>query len=287
MQLFAPAKINLSFRILRRREDGFHEIDTLMAPISLCDELIIEPDETYTGLAFSSDDPSLPAGEGNLVVRATRAYFAEIREEPRVRIELRKKIPHGAGLGGGSSDAASALLGLNRLYGQRLTDAGLTRLAAQIGSDVPFFLAAGPARCRGRGEIVEPVASLPRLSLLLLKPEFGVPTPWAYQRWQGARELPAVDYTAQRVGELILQNDLECPVFEKYLFLGQMKVWLRKQPEVAVALLSGSGSTLFAVLHEDAGARLLVERAQAELDPLLWTCAAQTNPVGQANSWSK
>lgn len=275
MQLFAPAKINLSFRVLRRREDGFHEIDTLMAPISLYDELTIEPNESETGLAFSSDDPSLPAGEENLVVRAARAFFAEIKTEPRVRIALRKKIPHGAGLGGGSSDAASTMLGLQELHGRPLSGACLTNLAVGIGSDVPFFLARSAAVCRGRGEIVEPVGPLPELSLLLLKPEFGVPTPWAYGRWRGARELPGVDYAAQRIGELTLQNDLERPVFEKYFFLARMKVWLREQPEVAAALLSGSGSTLFAVLRDGVRAEPLADRARAELDPALWSCAAQ------------
>jgi len=98
MQLFAPAKINLSLKILRRRDDGFHEIDTLMAPISLCDELIIEPNESATGIDFSIDDSTLPTGEENLVVRAARLFFLEIDEEPRVRIKLRKKIPHGAAL---------------------------------------------------------------------------------------------------------------------------------------------------------------------------------------------
>ena len=119
MQLFAPAKINLSFKILRRREDGFHEIETLMAPISLGDELTIEPNESGKGIAFTTDDPTLPPGEDNLVVRAARSFFEAIKEEPRVRIALRKKIPHGAGLGGGSSDAASTLLGLNELHGSR------------------------------------------------------------------------------------------------------------------------------------------------------------------------
>ncbi len=274
MQLFAPAKINLSFKILRRREDGFHEIETLMAPISLGDELTIEPNESGKGLFFFSDDPTLPAGEENLVVRATRSFFAEIKEEPRVRITLRKKIPHGAGLGGGSSDAASTLLGLNELYDGRLAFARLTSLAAEIGSDVPFFLARGTARCRGRGEIVEPVGSLPELSLLLLKPDFGVPTPWAYQRWRDSRELPGVDYAAQRVGDLIFENDLERPVFEKHLFLARMKGWLREQPEVAAALLSGSGSTMFAVLREATAADALAGRARAELDAELWSAAA-------------
>ncbi len=274
MQLFAPAKINLSFKILRRREDGFHEIETLMAPISLGDELAIEPNDSGAGLSFSSDDPTLPAGEENLVVRAARRFFAEIREEPRVRITLRKKIPHGAGLGGGSSDAASTLLGLNELYGGRLASPRLTSLAAEIGSDAPFFLARGAARCRGRGEIVEPVGSLAELSLLLLKPDFGVPTPWAYQQWRDSRELPGVDYGPQKVGDLIFENDLERPVFEKHLFLARMKGWLREQPEVAAALLSGSGSTTFAVLREATAADALAERARAELDPELWSAAA-------------
>jgi 4-diphosphocytidyl-2-C-methyl-D-erythritol kinase len=274
MQLFAPAKINLSFKILRRREDGFHEIDTLMAPISLGDALTIEPDESDAGLFFSSDDPTLPAGEENLVVLAARRFFAEIREKPRVRITLRKKIPHGAGLGGGSSDAASTLLGLNELYDGRLAFPCLTSLAAEIGSDVPFFLVRGAAHCRGRGEIVEPAGSLPGLSLLLLKPDFGVPTPWAYQQWRNSRQLPGVDYAAQKVGDLIFENDLERPVFEKHLFLARMKGWLRQQPEVAAALLSGSGSTMFAVLREATAADALAGRARAELDPELWSAAA-------------
>ena len=273
MQLFAPAKINLFFKILRRREDGFHEIETLMAPISLADKLTIEPNDS--GFDFSSDDPKLPAGEDNLVVRAARAFFEEAREEPRVRITLQKKIPHGAGLGGGSSDAASTLLGLNELYHGTLNSARLTSLAAAIGSDVPFFLARSAAWCRGRGEIVEAIGSLPKLSLLLLKPEFGVSTPWAYQRWNDSRELVGVDYAAQQVGELTLLNDLERPVFEKHIFLARMKEWLREQPEVAAALLSGSGSTIFAVLRPAAAADALARRVRAELDPALWSHAAQ------------
>ena len=281
MQLFAPAKINLSFKILRRREDGFHEIETLMAPLSLGDELTIEPSESGEGIAFTTDDPTLPPGEDNLVVRAARSFFEAIGEVPRVRIALQKKIPHGAGLGGGSSDAASTLLGLNELHERPLTPDRLTTLAAGLGSDVPFFLAQGAAHCRGRGEMVEPVAPLPRLSLLLLKPEFGVPTPWAYRQWRDSRELPGVDYGPQQVGDLTFENDLERPVFEKHLFLAQMKGWLREQPEVAAALLSGSGSTMFAVLRDAESADTLAARARAELDPALWTCAT----VVDASLW--
>lgn len=276
MQLFAPAKINLSFKILRRRDDGFHEIETLMAPISLGDRLTIEPDEPGKGITFTTDDPTLPAGDDNLVVQAARSFFDAIKEEPGATIALQKNIPHGAGLGGGSSDAASTLFGLNELHGEPLPPARLTTLAAAIGSDVPFFLARGAARCRGRGEIVEAAEPLPPLSLLLLKPEFGVPTPWAYRHWQESRELPGVDYAPQDVGDMIFQNDLERPVFQKHLFLAQMKGWLREQPEVAAALLSGSGSTMFAVLRQGAEADALADRARAELDPKLWTAAGTT-----------
>jgi 4-diphosphocytidyl-2-C-methyl-D-erythritol kinase len=273
MQLFAPAKINLSFKILRRREDGFHEIETLMAPISLCDELTIEPNES--GFLFSTDDPSLPVNGGNLVVRAADSFFREVKEEPRVQITLRKKIPHGAGLGGGSSDAASTLLGLNELYGGRLLPSRLANMAAEIGSDVPFFLGRSAAWCRGRGEVVEPAPPLPQMPLLLLKPEFGVATPWAYQKWRDSRELAGVYYTAQSAGELDLQNDLERPVFEKHIFLARMKEWLREQSMVAAALMSGSGSTIFAVLRDSKSADGLAARAREELDPMLWTCASE------------
>ncbi|MEO5719608.1 MAG: 4-(cytidine 5'-diphospho)-2-C-methyl-D-erythritol kinase [Chthoniobacterales bacterium] len=276
MQLFAPAKINLSFKILRRREDGFHEIETLMAPISLGDELTIEPNEAGNGIVFTTDDPTLPPCEDNLVMRAARSFFAEIKKEPDVRITLQKKIPHGAGLGGGSSDAASTLLGLNALHGQPVPFARLTSLAANLGSDVPFFLAQSAARCSGRGEVVAPVEPMPRLALLLLKPEFGVPTPWAYRQWQDSRELPGVAYAPQQVGQTTLQNDLERPVFQKHIFLARMKGWLREQPEVAAALLSGSGSTMFAVLREAAVGDALAARARAELDPALWTAPALT-----------
>ena len=245
----------------------------MIAPISLCDELTIEPNES--GLAFSSDDPTLPGQDENLVVRAARAFFAETKREPRIRIALRKKIPHGAGLGGGSSDAASTLLGLNQLHGGELSAARLTSMAARIGSDVPFFLAQSAAWCRGRGELVASVAALPQLPLLLFKPEFGVPTPWAYQGWHDSRELPGVDYAPQKLGDLILQNDLERPVFEKHIFLARVKGWLREQPEVAAALMSGSGSTMFAVLRDEVTAAALALRARKELDPRLWTFASK------------
>ena len=251
MQLLAPAKINLSFEIKGRRADGFHEIETLMAPISLFDRLTIEEDASNrNGVDFSCDDPSLPMGEDNLVVRAAKLFRATTKVNAGFKIALEKKIPHGAGLGGGSSDAASTLLGLNELFGTGLEEKQLMDLAAQLGSDVPFFIVRSAAICRGRGEIVVPTSLAAKLRLLLLKPDFGVPTPWAYGALKNARELPGVEYGAQEFSGVRLVNDLERPVFEKFVLLGYLKTWLRDQPEVGAALMSGSGSTVFALLRE-------------------------------------
>ena len=158
MQLCAPAKVNLSFKILGRRADGFHEIETLMAPISLSDRLTISLSGTAGKIDFVCDDPSLPIGDDNLVVRAARLFLEAIDQKTGLRIELEKKIPHGAGLGGGSSDAATTLLGLNDLCESSSGEAKLAQLAAKIGSDVPFFIFRSAAQCRGRGELVMLVA---------------------------------------------------------------------------------------------------------------------------------
>src|SRR5438270_4051357 len=274
MQLYAPAKINLSLEIKGRREDGFHEIETLMAPISLADRLTIERASQET-IDFSCDDAALPPGEDNLVVRAAKLFEETTKTKSGLRIALEKKIPHGAGLGGGSSDAASTLLGLNELFGTRLPGAELLKLAAQLGSDVPFFLVRSAAVCRGRGELVTPISLDVKFHLLLLKPEFSVPTPWAYGRWKDSRELPGVDYSPQEFGGVRFCNDLERPVFEKFVFLAQLKTWLRQQPEVAVPLMSGSGSTVFAVLRNEGKSEAVIARARKEVDPRLWTCATQ------------
>lgn len=276
MQLFAPAKINLSFEIKDRRADGFHEIETLMTPISLADRLMIEATESKGAIDFSCDDPSLPAGEGNLVVRAVKLFREATKITGGIKIVLEKKIPHGAGLGGGSSDAATTLFGLNELFGAGLGTNDLLKLAEQLGSDVPFFMVRSAAICQGRGEIVTPTSLTTRFSLLLLKPDFGVPTSWAYGKWKESQQLSGVDYAPQEFGGVRFVNDLERPVFEKFVMLGHLKTWLRRQPEVGAALMSGSGSTVFAALREDGAAEALIARVQASLDATLWTFSGQT-----------
>src|SRR5882762_8556930 len=148
MQVFAPAKINLSLRILGRRDDGFHDIETLIAPISLCDQIDIKRQSRW--IDFSCNDPSIPKGDDNLVVRAAKRFLEATKVKAGVAIALKKKIPHGAGLGGGSSDAASTLLALNEVFETKLPREALAKIAESIGSDVPFFIFQSPALCRGR-----------------------------------------------------------------------------------------------------------------------------------------
>ena len=275
MQVLSPAKINPSLKILGRRDDGFHEIETLIAPITLCDEIEVHKSDSER-IEFRCDDPSVPTADDNLVVRATKALFEETKLKSGVSIELKKKIPHGAGLGGGSSDAASTLLALNQIFETKLTRDELVKLGSTIGSDIPLFIFESAAICKGRGDLVTPINLERPLSILLLKPDFRVSTEWAYSRWQDSREIPGVYYATQEFAGQTFVNDLERPVFQKFVFLARLKMWLLKQPEVGAALMSGSGSTVFAVLRPNADIDLLAKHAKSELDPELWTCAWKT-----------
>ena len=274
MQVLAPAKINLSLKVLGKRADGFHDIETLISPISLNDRIEIEKQDRWIDL--KCDDPALSSGDDNLVMRAAKSFFEQTKIKSGVSIKLEKKIPQGAGLGGGSSDAAAALRGLNHIFGTSLSRAELVELGSTIGSDIPFFLFESAAICTGRGEIVEPVKLQRKLSILLLKPGFGVSSAWAYSRWQDSKELPDIPYQPHRLDGQTLVNDLERPVFEKFVFLAQLKCWLLAQTEVGAALMSGSGSTVFAVLKEKAGADSLAKRAREELDQEIWSCTCET-----------
>jgi 4-diphosphocytidyl-2-C-methyl-D-erythritol kinase len=282
MQVLAPAKINLFLKVLRRRPDGFHEIETFISPISLCDQIKIDKNKQGEGISFRCDDPSVPRGGENLAVRAANAFFAATQTQPAVSIVLKKKIPHGAGLGGGSSDAAAVLLALNQLFATKLSREKLAKLGSTIGSDVPLFIFESAAVCTGRGEIVTPRKLTEQLSILLVKPDFGVSTPWAYKRWQNSRELPGISYVQQDFRGQKFHNELERPVFDKFVFLARIKMWLLEQKEVAAALMSGSGSTMFAVFRQNADADLVSKRAKAQLDPELWTCAVETRKVDRA-----
>ena len=269
LTIYPPAKINLSLEVIGKRTDGFHDLKTLMVPIpGLHDTLIFDARDQFS---FKCEDEGVPTDETNLVVRAARLYAEKAKVELMYQITLEKRIPAGAGLGGGSSDAAFTLLGLNELYGEALQLPELHELAAELGSDVPFFLYKTACICRGRGEIIEPLEQSVPFTICLLKPEFSVPTPDVFKRWKSSTEIAGVPYRAQDGPYGSMKNDLERPAFEKYLFLAQCKCWLLEQPEVEIAQMSGSGSTMYAIVSSVEKGNELLSRAMDELDPNLFS----------------
>lgn len=276
MKLRAPAKVNLHLRICGKRADGFHDLETLMVPLSLADDIMVETSLGRT-VRVECDNPEVPLGEKNLAAVAAHRFSHHTGRQFAARIAITKRIPMGAGLGGGSSDAAAVLTALDTIFETRLGVAGLERIAAELGSDVPFFIRRHAAWCRGRGEQIEAWNLPEKLPLLLLKPVFGVETPWAYQNWAASRDLPGLDDREQDLGWVRIFNSLERPVFEKFLILPAMKRWLRAQPGVRAAAMSGSGSTMFAVLHEASVAEDLMARARVEFGESLWQAACETD----------
>ncbi len=266
MKLIAPAKINLYLRVLGKRPDGYHDIETLMVPVTLADEIILEAGDR-PGVELHCDLPSVPTGTDNLIVRAATLFCEVTRHPCCFKIQLTKRIPMGAGLGGGSSDAAAIIKGLNQLADSRLSIEAMEDMAATIGSDVAWFIRGVPAICRGRGEIIEPVAKTPEWPLLLLKPPFGVPTPWAYRAWGNLNCQPAHLQTLDAINIL---NDLEAPVFRKFVMLPAIKSWLLNQDGVRGAAMSGSGSTLFAILESPGHAEQIALRARETFGQSLW-----------------
>lgn len=251
LELFPPAKINLFLFLLGKRPDGFHEIDTLMIRTSLQDRLFLEITDKNKSLQFQCSDPGLPIDGNNLVVKAVNLFREQTQMENGLKIFLEKKIPSGGGLGGGSSDAAYTLKGLNELFQNPISQEKLLTLAAQLGSDVPFFLGDSVARCQGRGE---KLSSLPHLDDLperavLINPGFGVPTAWAYQTYQ-TYSIKKGDVEGKfSWGEM--RNDLEPTVFSKYLLLPEIKIWLKSQSGIFAAMMSGSGATMFGLMEKN------------------------------------
>jgi 4-diphosphocytidyl-2-C-methyl-D-erythritol kinase len=263
----AFAKINLRLDILGKRADGYHELRTVFQTVSLHDELRMRPARnagislSIFGNAALSQEPF----QKNLVYRAVNTLRGELRIRAGVEIELHKKIPAGRGLGGGSSDAAAALLGYLRLTKSELPAGRLLEIASSLGADVPFFLQGGRALGISRGDEIYPLPDIPKFALLIVSPrEIHVPTPDAY-KWLKAAPLtltksPAISklwkfcalcWSAQGNG---LSNDFEKPVFRRHPRLSQIKRALL-QGGASEASLAGSGSAVFGVFPSPALAR--------------------------------
>jgi 4-diphosphocytidyl-2-C-methyl-D-erythritol kinase len=289
----SPCKVNLLLNILGRRPDGFHELETVMQPVNLCDELTFEHDDS--GIKLTCSEPSLPTGSENLVFRAATAFFERAAIPGRVRIHLEKRIPMAAGLGGGSGNAATTLLALNEMFDRPLSPQTLHEIAASLGSDIPFFLQTNPALASGRGERIEslsPFRALEGRALLLVHPGFGIATAWAYKEL--GRFPDALNGRAGRARKLIellnagglraagreFYNSLEAPALEKYPWLLLLQDFLRENGALAT-LMSGSGSTTFAIADDLCGAQDIEERVKEKFGRC-WTAVVPLGTTREA-----
>ena len=261
----APAKINLILRILDRRPDGYHNLWSIMQTVALEDELRIQLSPQAGEIRLTCDSQTLAVDRSNLVYKAASAVLDRAHQAVGLNIELRKRIPMGAGLGGGSSDAAATIVGLNRLLQLGWSKAQMAEIGQPLGSDVPFFLFSPSAVVAGRGEAVKPITLEGRRWVLLVNPGFGVETKWAYQELAATRgvvrplsaghaELDQHEVISWPQLAATAENDFEAPVFARHAMLREIKQILRAQG-AELALLSGSGATVFGLFHDESAAR--------------------------------
>jgi 4-diphosphocytidyl-2-C-methyl-D-erythritol kinase len=277
----AYAKINLDLRLGPRRPDGYHPIDTFFVRVNVFDTL--HADITTDGKCTLSidGDSRLSAGEDNLIIRAARAVQKYAPKGAGVALRLDKKIPQGAGLGGGSSDAASTLLLMRKLWSTNHSDEDLALLGAELGSDVPFFLQPHAAHATGRGEILEPVPLRDLPWALLIHPGFPSPTAQAYAEYAKrpgpGQEGPPLLLIQRDGSKLTLRprNDLERPVEGKFLWIRSAREWLEKQSGVMTARMSGSGSTVFAIWRSENEAKKIASAAREYFGGEAWLQVSQ------------
>ncbi len=260
MKLFAPAKVNLYLRITGRRDDGYHLLDTLMVPISLGDDVdITRVDGPPRSVTIHADAPDVPLGEENTAFRAARAFQERTGRDDPVAITIRKRIPIGAGLGGGSTDAAAVLRGLNDLLGAGLSTEALMAAALSVGADVPFFIRGEAARARGIGEELSPAGPLPRLAMVVLFPNLPVSTAWVYRNFRFKLTKPTNNNnlfekldTPEEVAQVMV-NDLETVTIGRYPSIARLKDRLNASGAIG-SLMSGSGSAVFGLFAGEADA---------------------------------
>jgi 4-diphosphocytidyl-2-C-methyl-D-erythritol kinase len=282
LSLRAPAKINLYLEIKGNRPDGYHELVMVLQSVGLCDFVHLHT-HTNNSVQISCNNPQVPADHTNLAVRAALLLQQQFPEHGGVDIAIDKHIPMGAGLAGGSTNAAAVLVGLDRLWDLGLTLSELQELGAQLGSDVPFCISGGTALAVGRGEVLSPLPDLDRMALVICKPrQISISTVWAYQTFRAenllstnsikdqhysSQMLAAIaaheDANYAKIGRL-LYNDLERVVLPAYPQIAELKALL--QQDSLGALMSGSGSTVFAIAQDHAHAERLEALVAATYD---------------------
>ncbi len=247
LKLLAPAKVNLNLYILGKRPDGYHEIFTVMQRVSLFDILHLE--RTKFGFDFSTNHFELKDPKTNLIYKATQLFFKTTNLKAGVKIHLIKKIPIGAGLGGGSSNAAITLLGLNYLFNKPLSQNELVSLGSQIGSDVAFFFYKAPAICTGRGEIITPLPFKIPFWYVIVSPPIKVSTAWVYEQVRLTRKNFQIKIKFLLDILQNLNNDLEAVVTERVKEC-KVAIELLKNAGAQYILLSGSGASVFAICKD-------------------------------------
>jgi 4-diphosphocytidyl-2-C-methyl-D-erythritol kinase len=278
--LASPAKINVYLRIVGKRPDGFHEIESIMLPLEFGDRITLQLRKT--SIAMDCDNPDLPTNDSNLALRAANLFAATCPMDRGVKIHLHKRIPLASGLGGGSSNAATVLRGLNQLWQANASTEQLDTMAASLGSDVNLFLRNQPAICRGRGEQVTPLPCRLNATVLLINPGFGIATKWAYESWAKTSALltqPPPDVTlltrALADNDLAgvargLYNSLEAPSVRKFPVLHLLKEAMRANG-ASGTLMSGSGATVFGLFAKSTDAETAAQQIRAEFGPSMWT----------------
>ena len=248
IEMLAPAKVNLLLKITGQRIDGYHELVSVLVPVALYDKLKISKLER--GLKVYWSGRELPKGQNNLVNRAAISFFEKTGIRKGAKITAIKKIPVSSGLGGGSSDAAATLKGLNQLWGNSLSSGDLERLALSLGADVPFFLLQRPSIARGIGEILQPMESFPSFWYVIVSPSLMVSTAWAYKRIKlqltNKESQSIVNFSKKAIFNIpeLLSNDLEGVTLGKYPFLCSIKDSLIELGALG-ALMTGSGPSIF------------------------------------------
>ncbi|MBI5686175.1 MAG: 4-(cytidine 5'-diphospho)-2-C-methyl-D-erythritol kinase [Verrucomicrobia bacterium] len=287
LRLRSPGKINFGLDIIRKRPDGFHELESIMVPLDVCDEMEFELRNPGHGVTMECDAPGLPTDSSNLVIRAALLLQRQASAAAGAHIRLRKLLPIAAGMGGGSGNGAVALTGLNQLWQLGLTREQLQPLAATLGSDCALFLDPAPSFCHGRGELVEPLsdaerATLRRAHFVLINPGFGISTAWAYAEVRpfltGRGGAIKVVRDALAGGDLpaaarAMVNTLEGPALRKFPMLELLKESLARNGCVA-AMMSGSGATVFGVAADRASAERAMAAARAEFGDKMWMTVA-------------
>ncbi len=270
----AYAKINLGLDVLRRREDGYHELRMIMQTVDICDDLLFER-TAEPGIAIRADREELPLDRGNLIYRAAELLFREKKMAEGVRVTLTKRIPIAAGMAGGSADAAAAMHGLNALFAMGYSVRELQELGVKLGADVPYCLAGGTMLAEGIGEILTPLPPPPACFLVVAKPDIDVSTAFVYGNLHADRLTyhPDIDgmIGALRAGDLSgitdrLGNVLETVTAGAYPVVSEIKELLRRAG-AENALMSGSGPSVFGIFKErgaaEAAARAVSDRKLA------------------------